>query len=74
MVYVPCRTDIRTLAENIRAAEPVITEGVMDQLVETLRKLQTKVCDVDTKPYYKYKTLRTHLLPITNVAFDKLGA
>lgn len=45
----------------------------MDQLVETLQKLQSKVCDTNAKRYYKYKTLQTHLLPVTNIAFDKLG-
>lgn len=68
-----CRTDIRALAESIKAAEPVITESVMEQLVETLQKLQAKVCDTNPKRYYKYKTLQTHLLPLTNIAFDKLG-
>lgn len=68
-----CRTDIRALAESIKAAEPVITESVMEQLVETLQKLQAKVCDTNAKRYYKYKTLQTHLLPLTNIAFDKLG-
>lgn len=64
---------MRALAESIKAAEPIITESVMDQLVETLQKLQSKVCDTNTKRYYKYKTLQTHLLPVTNIAFDKLG-
>ena len=45
----------------------------MEQLVETLQKLQAKVCDTNPKRYYKYKTLQTHLLPLTNIAFDKLG-
>lgn len=68
-----CRTDIRALAESIKATEPVITESVMEQLVETLQKLQAKVCETNAKRYYKYKTLQTHLLPLTNIAFDKLG-
>lgn len=51
----------------------MITESVMEQLEETLLKLQTKVCDTSVKHYYKYKTLQTHLLPLTNIAFDKLG-
>lgn len=45
----------------------------MDQLVETLQKLQAKVCDTNAKHYYKYKSLQTHLLPVTNIALDKLG-
>lgn len=45
----------------------------MEQLEETLLKLQSKVCDDSVKHYYKYKTLKTHLLPLTNIAFDKLG-
>ncbi|XP_017790200.1 PREDICTED: dynein assembly factor with WDR repeat domains 1-like [Habropoda laboriosa] len=73
LLDLSAETDIRALAESIKAAEPVITENVMEQLVETLQKLQAKVCDTNTKRYYKYKTLHTHLLPLTNVAFDKLG-
>lgn len=68
-----CSTDVRALADSIKAAEPIITEGVTDQLIETLKKLQSKVCDGNVKRYYKYKTLQTHLLPLTNIAFDKLG-
>lgn len=45
----------------------------MDQLIESLQKLQKKVSDTGVKRYYKYKTLKTHLCPLTNVAFDKLG-
>lgn len=45
----------------------------MDQLVETLEKLQAKVSDKKAKRYYKHKSLQTHLLPVTNIAFDKLG-
>ena len=73
-MVAPLSTDIRSLAESIKASEPVITDGVMEQLVETLQRLQAKVCDAgDVKRFYKYKTLKTHLLPITNIAFDKLG-
>lgn len=67
------RTNIKELAQSIKASEPVITDSVMDQLIETLEKLQSKVCDNGVKRYYKYKTLQTHLLPLTNIAFDKLG-
>ncbi|EFN80036.1 WD repeat-containing protein 69 [Harpegnathos saltator] len=75
LLDLSAETDIRALAESIKATEPVITESVMDQLVETLQRLQAKVCDTNAahKRYYKYKTLQTHLLPVTNVALDKLG-
>ena len=71
--FCDTRTDIKALAQSIKNSEPVITESVMDQLEETLQKLQAKVCDTGVKRYYKYKTLQTHLLPLTNIAFDKLG-
>lgn len=58
---------------RIKNNEPIITDSVMEQLEETLLKLQSKVCDDSVKHYYKYKTLKTHLLPLTNIAFDKLG-
>ncbi|XP_071857815.1 dynein assembly factor with WD repeat domains 1 [Bombus fervidus] len=74
LLDLTAETDIRALAESIKATEPVITESVMEQLVETLQKLQAKVCETNAKRYYKYKTLQTHLLPLTNIAFDKLDA
>ncbi|XP_058810322.1 dynein assembly factor with WDR repeat domains 1-like isoform X3 [Phymastichus coffea] len=73
LLDLTANTDIRSLADNIKATEPIITDGVMEQLIDTLQRLQTKVSDEEIKQFYKYKTLKTHLLPITNISFDKLG-
>ena len=68
-----CRTNVNELAATIAADEPLITAGVIPQLIESLSKLQTKISDASNHQFYKTKTLKTHLLPLTNVAFDKRG-
>lgn len=68
-----CRTNVNELAVTIAADEPLVTAGVIPQLIESLSKLQTKISDASNHQFYKTKTLKTHLLPLTNVAFDKRG-
>lgn len=36
-------------------------------------KLQRKLCEPIKKKFYLHKCLRSHLLPLTNVAFDRSG-
>lgn len=57
----------------IAKSEPLITTNVMPQLRETLLKLQKKLIEVSNKRFQKHRTLKTHILPLTNVAFDKNG-
>jgi dynein assembly factor with WDR repeat domains 1 len=68
-----CRTNINELAASIAEDEPLVTPNVIPQLAESLAKLQTKISDANNHRFHKYKTLKTHLLPLTNVAFDKKG-
>jgi CMP-2-keto-3-deoxyoctulosonic acid synthetase len=68
-----CRTNVDELAVSIAADEPLITTNVIPQLAESLAKLQTKISDANNHRFQKYKTLKTHLLPLTNIAFDKKG-
>ncbi|KAJ9581801.1 hypothetical protein L9F63_003870 [Diploptera punctata] len=67
------RTNVNELAARIAEAEPLVTPNVVPQLVESLRKLQTKLHDAGNHLYHKYRVLKTHILPLTNVAFDKQG-
>lgn len=68
-----CRTNVNELAESIAADEPLVTTNVIPQLAESLAKLQTKISEANNHRFHKYKTLKTHLLPLTNIAFDKKG-
>jgi hypothetical protein len=72
-IFFSCRTNVNELAESIAADEPLVTPSVIPQLVESLAKLQTKISDANNHRFHKYTTLNTHLLPLTNVAFDKKG-
>ncbi|XP_021915899.1 dynein assembly factor with WDR repeat domains 1 isoform X2 [Zootermopsis nevadensis] len=67
------RTNVNELAATIAADEPLVTPSVVPQLVESLCKLQTKLSDASNHWFHNSKTLKTHLLPLTNVAFDKQG-
>lgn len=45
----------------------------MPELKEALSRLQSKLNEPVKKKFYYFKTLRTHLLPLTNIAFDRNG-
>ncbi|KAG8135982.1 hypothetical protein E2320_008957, partial [Naja naja] len=63
-------TDVEALVEDIRKAEPLITQSRKDQVVHLILRLQEKLGQVDHK-FYLFKVLRAHILPLTNVAFNK---
>uniref|UniRef100_A0A670YQ61 Dynein assembly factor with WD repeats 1 n=1 Tax=Pseudonaja textilis TaxID=8673 RepID=A0A670YQ61_PSETE len=67
------RTDVEALVEDIRKAEPLITQSRKDQVVHLILRLQEKLGQVDHK-FYLFKVLRAHILPLTNVAFNKSGS
>lgn len=67
------RTDVEELAVVIAQDEPLITQNVLSQLVESLEKLQKKIYDSSVHHYNKSLKLKAHLLPLTNVAFDRQG-
>jgi dynein assembly factor with WDR repeat domains 1 len=73
MYVFHCRTNINELAATIAADEPLVSARVIPQLIESLSKLQTKISDSNSHQFQRSKTLKTHLLPLTNVAFDKRG-
>uniref|UniRef100_A0A1B6MHU5 Uncharacterized protein n=1 Tax=Graphocephala atropunctata TaxID=36148 RepID=A0A1B6MHU5_9HEMI len=66
-------TDIEELAFAVAKGEPLITPNIHHQLVDSLRRLQKKIFSTTIHRFYRHKTLKTHLLPLTNVAFDKFG-
>lgn len=66
-------TQLDKFAREISQSEPLLTVKVLPELIASLSKLQTKLQDPLKNTFYHYKTLKTHILPLTNVAFDKLG-
>lgn len=68
-------TNTKELAFLLYQKEPLITEEVRDQLEQCLEvlKKRTEHEGPTGKRFYIYKTLMTHVLPLTNVAFDKTG-
>lgn len=67
-------TKIKTLAHEIASREPLITKDILPEFVTALNRLQSKLKEPVKKKFYHYTTLKTHILPLTNVTFDKAGA
>ncbi|KAJ6669341.1 hypothetical protein lerEdw1_008150 [Lerista edwardsae] len=67
-------TDVEALVEDIRKAEPLITASRKDQVVNLVLRLQEKLGQQVDHKFYLFKVLRAHILPLTNVAFNKSGS
>lgn len=72
-IYVCYSADIEELSFAVAKGEPLITPNVHNQLVESLKRLQKKIFSTTIHKFYRHQVLKTHLLPLTNVAFDKFG-
>ncbi|EMP40321.1 WD repeat-containing protein 69 [Chelonia mydas] len=67
-------TDVGTLVEEIRKAEPLITASRKEQVIHLILRLQEKLGQQEDHKFYLFKVLRAHILPLTNVAFNKSGS
>uniref|UniRef100_A0A671K9V0 Dynein assembly factor with WD repeat domains 1 n=1 Tax=Sinocyclocheilus anshuiensis TaxID=1608454 RepID=A0A671K9V0_9TELE len=67
-------TDVNELLSDIRAAEPLITSSCVEQVKVLICKLQEKVSQKDDRKFYLFRALQAHILPLTNVAFNKSGS
>ncbi|KAH0624028.1 hypothetical protein JD844_007319, partial [Phrynosoma platyrhinos] len=67
-------TDVGALVEDIRKAEPLITASRKDQVVHLILRLQEKLGQPVDHKFHLFKVLRAHILPLTNVAFNKSGS
>lgn len=54
--------------------EPILSEEYLPELKITLRKLQEKLRAPTKNKFYFFKSLKTNILPLTNVAFNKDGS
>lgn len=61
------------MAKELCANEPMLSEEYLPELKMSLRKLQKKLQAPMKNKFYHFKSLRTNILPLTNVAFNKDG-
>ncbi|XP_015759205.1 PREDICTED: dynein assembly factor with WDR repeat domains 1-like [Acropora digitifera] len=66
-------TDVDALLDDIVAKEPLITPSKMEQVRKLIIRLQEKLAESADHHFYLFKVLRAHILPLTNVAFNKSG-
>lgn len=66
-------TGLPDYAKSIAASEPLIAEEIVPDLIVALERLQLRLREPVKKKFYHFKTLKTHILPLTNVVFDKAG-
>ncbi|CAG4950632.1 unnamed protein product [Parnassius apollo] len=76
LLELNCNSDVKQIADNLQQKEALITDEVREQLEQCLVTLKKRIEHEGPtgKRFYIYKTLVTHLLPLTNVAFDKAGS
>lgn len=56
------------------ANEDLLSEEYQPEIKTSLQKLQKKLHIPVKNKFYHFKSLKTNLLPLTNVAFDKEGS
>lgn len=61
------------MAREICANEVLLCDEYLPELKTSLKKLQKKLYVPVKDKFYHFKTLKTNLLPLTNVAFNKEG-
>ena len=66
-------TDVEPLLNQIIRSEPLLSEKRKPQLSKLVYKLIEKLEGADQSNFYLFKTLRAHILPLTNCAFNKKG-
>ncbi|XP_026319567.1 dynein assembly factor with WDR repeat domains 1 [Hyposmocoma kahamanoa] len=75
LLELDANCDTKELANELLAKEKLLTEDVKEDLEQVLETLKKRIEHEGPsgKRFYIYKTLLTHCLPVTNVAFDKSG-
>uniref|UniRef100_A0AAY4C8Z0 Dynein assembly factor with WD repeat domains 1 n=1 Tax=Denticeps clupeoides TaxID=299321 RepID=A0AAY4C8Z0_9TELE len=67
-------TDTEELLAEIRKSEPLVTWSRAEQVRQLLRTLQDKLRQHVERSFPLFKVLQAHVLPLTNVAFNKSGS
>jgi len=73
LLNLSAETDIDQLVNEIVLEEPIITENRKPQLKALIAKLIDKLESKKNQHFKLYKTLKAHVLPLTNCAFNKNG-
>ncbi|KAL6478534.1 hypothetical protein MHYP_G00119670 [Metynnis hypsauchen] len=66
--------DVNEVLSEIRRVEPLITASRAEQVKILIQRLQDKLRQSDHRKFYLFKALQAHILPLTNVAFNKSGS
>ena len=61
------------LVDEIIKEEPIINNSKKDQLKALIYKLIDKIVSKKKQKFYLYKSLKGHILPLTNCSFNKNG-
>nr|CAH8822652.1 unnamed protein product [Trichobilharzia regenti] len=67
-------SDTEEVLKEICDKEPLITEKRKIQVQDLIERLKSKLRSSDKSKFGQYKILRAHILPLTNVAFNKSGS
>ncbi|XP_010163052.1 dynein assembly factor with WDR repeat domains 1-like, partial [Antrostomus carolinensis] len=67
-------TDAIALVEEIQKEEPLITASCKEHIIHLVQRLQEKLGEKEDHKFYLFKVLKAHVLPLTNVAFNKSGS
>ncbi|KAF8569721.1 WD domain G-beta repeat protein [Paragonimus westermani] len=86
LLELTSKSDTEEILAEICEKEPLVTEKRKFQVFELIEKLKSKLAHADKSKFGSYKVcfgllidgfngqvLRAHILPLTNVAFDKSG-
>ena len=67
-------TDVEALVDELTAQEPLLTAKRRPQLFGLLDKLISKLNDAEKDQFHLLKVMKSHILPLTNIDFDKSGS
>lgn len=66
-------TDVNLLFSRLFKNDPLVNFKVKDQIISSLRKLQSKLFARSLSKFIWHKALRKHEMPLTNVTFNSTG-
>lgn len=66
-------TNIKEFTRQIIKLEIKLTDDVFPEVYDAVKRLQNKLREPTEKKYYLTKTLSNHILPLTNVCFNRTG-
>ncbi|TGZ65275.1 hypothetical protein CRM22_005961 [Opisthorchis felineus] len=68
------KSNTNEILNEICEKEALVTEKRKPQVYELIERLKAKLVKVDKTKFGAYQVLRAHILPLTNVAFNKSGS